>query len=287
VVNRAGERSVAVTAKKVLRPVARAVRWLAAVTDTDPTPAPPRGATYDRSEWVNEGIAADGLPIPPRTLWRTAHNSFEDFTKFGEEAFAQMLDRLAAQGWVPSGASTVLDFGSGSGRFVRLWGDRVGRVWGCDLNSDQIRWCQEFLSPKYSFVRNETSPHLAFEDGTFDLVYAGSVFTHIDQFADAWLLEIRRVLQPGGYFYVTFSDEHTWDFMQAGDTPMEWSRVLHPAGQSKELPADFVALADGPGSNVFYRREYFEKFAREFFEVCSITPHARGYQAAAVLKKPS
>jgi SAM-dependent methyltransferase len=184
--------------------------------------------------------------------------------------------------------SRVLDFGSGSGRFVRMWGSTAGEVWGCDLNADQIRWCQTFLSPPYRFVTTGTTPVLPFEDRTFDLVYAGSVFTHIPESADAWLMEIRRIVRPGGYFYVTISDEVLWDAVKRGEFPLLESYMhMHPAGASEHLPADFVVLGQGPGSNVFYRRDYFASFASAYFEVCSSTPEARGFQAAFVLRRPA
>jgi ubiquinone/menaquinone biosynthesis C-methylase UbiE len=285
--------SVKKTAKRVLRPVvrraARAVKSIAGADPPAPAPAPrrPRGSTYDVSAWVNEGEAADGFPVPPRALWRSAHTTFEDFMKFGEEAFARMLELLASTGFHPDSSHKVLDFGSGSGRFVRLWGDRVEAVWGCDLNSDQIRWCQHYLSPPYRFVQTTTAAHLPFEDRMFDLVYAGSVFTHIPELVDMWLLEIRRILQPGGYFFVTIHDEGTWEVVQSGGAKvLEWSMAVHPAGASPELPADLVVLATGPGSNVYFRREYFESLASQYFEVLSATPEARGYQTAVVLRRP-
>jgi ubiquinone/menaquinone biosynthesis C-methylase UbiE len=45
---------------------------------------------------------------------------------------------------------------------------------------------------------NTILPHLPFEDRSFDVVYAGSVFTHIDDLAQTWFLELRRVLHAGG-----------------------------------------------------------------------------------------
>ena len=236
----------------------------------------------------NEGTAKDGFPIPPRELWRTAAASFEEFTEFGEETFARMRELLAQAGFTLTDASRILDFGSGSGRFVRLWGADAAEVWGCDLNADQIRWCQAFLTPPYRFVTTGTTPTLPFEDRTFDLVYAGSVFTHIPEYADTWLMELRRILRPNGYCFITIHDERTWEIVKSGaGAVLEWSMDEHPAGSAAELPADFVVLGEGPGSNVYYRREYFDSVAAAYFEVHSATPEARGYQTAFVLKKPT
>src|SRR6185369_1736506 len=43
-----------------------------------------------------------------------------------------------------------------------------------------------------------------------DAICAFSVFTHIDVFEDLWLLELRRILRPGGVACVTFHSERSW-----------------------------------------------------------------------------
>jgi SAM-dependent methyltransferase len=42
------------------------------------------------------------------------------------------------------------------------------------------------------------------EDGSFDLIYAFSVFTHISDAWSAWLLELHRLLAPGGLLVASF-----------------------------------------------------------------------------------
>ena len=54
-------------------------------------------------------------------------------------------------------------------------------------------------------------PPLPFSDGFFELVYGHSVFTHLGkQDQHAWLLELVRVTQPGGYCLVTVLNEVSW-----------------------------------------------------------------------------
>jgi SAM-dependent methyltransferase len=52
---------------------------------------------------------------------------------------------------------------------------------------------------------NRPDPPLPFPAGTFGLAYAFSVFTHLpaDQ-QRPWLLELVRVLRPGGYLVLSF-----------------------------------------------------------------------------------
>jgi SAM-dependent methyltransferase len=56
-------------------------------------------------------------------------------------------------------------------------------------------------------VVNGHEPPLPFESEKFDLVYAVSVFTHIDQFWASWMVELHRVLAPGGFLVATIMSE--------------------------------------------------------------------------------
>jgi ubiquinone/menaquinone biosynthesis C-methylase UbiE len=66
-------------------------------------------------------------------------------------------------------------------------------------------------APELRYNDNSATP--ALRGQYFDLIYCGSVFTHIDDLADAWLLELRRITRPGGRIYVTVHDKHRADLM--------------------------------------------------------------------------
>ena len=56
--------------------------------------------------------------------------------------------------------------------------------------------------PRSTFEANNALPPLLFPDCAFDLVFAISVFTHLDeQYQLAWLAELRRVAQPGAILF--------------------------------------------------------------------------------------
>ena len=67
------------------------------------------------------------------------------------------------------------------------------------------------------FATVTTAPHLPFEDKYFDVIYCGSVFTHMDDLADAWLLELKRITRPSGRTYITIHDKHSADLISDGD----------------------------------------------------------------------
>lgn len=107
-----------------------------------------------------------------------------------------------------------------------------GRRLGVDIAGSPIVWCQQHLQPPFKFVTTTSLPHLPFEDRHFDLVYAGSVFTHIADLADAWLLELRRIVRPGGIVFLTVHDN---SFIEA---------VLETADTRRRGLADMVRAFD-------------------------------------------
>ena len=182
----------------------------------------------------------------------------------------------------------ILDFGCSSGRTVRFWKDEAwAEVWGCEVDNARVRWCQANLSDQFRFVQTTTTPHLPFEDRYFSLVYAGSVFTHIRDVPDCWLLELRRIVEPGGLLYITLHDEHTWSSVWTGE-----AAALHYLTKTRSLSSirdrsfDFLAFGVGDECQVFYRSEYFVRMARMWFEILDVRPRARGYQTAVILRRP-
>ena len=99
---------------------------------------------------------------------------------------------------------SVLEFGCGSARVLRHFRNIAGlQLVGTDANPKAIGWDRKSL-PGIGFYQNELTPPLPFDNETFDLIYALSVFTHIPlEWQCSWLHELRRVLVPGGYLLCT------------------------------------------------------------------------------------
>lgn len=105
---------------------------------------------------------------------------------------------------VPQGG-TVLDFGASSGRVLRAVA--AGRpdleCVGCDPNDGAIAWATEHL-PMARFFVSPQRPPLPLDDGSVDLAYAISIWSHFaEEPAIAWLSEMHRVLAPGGALVIT------------------------------------------------------------------------------------
>lgn len=154
--------------------------------------------------------ADDSLPVPPpRLIVRVAGTADVDwFLEGGRLGAASVRGALLRQGIALDGLGAILDFGCGCGRVTRNWAGLSGvQVAGTDLSRPAVDWCRRYL-PFARFEENGLTPPLVFDDGSFDLVYALSVFTHLT--ADlqlAWRDELRRVLRPGGHLLVTTHGE--------------------------------------------------------------------------------
>jgi SAM-dependent methyltransferase len=100
--------------------------------------------------------------------------------------------------------STILDFGCGCGRMARWWSDLPQlAIHGCDYNKELVNWCQENL-PFVQARVTDLDPPLPYSDGSFDLVYAFSVFTHLSiELANRWVAELERIVKPGGLLWFT------------------------------------------------------------------------------------
>ena len=233
--------------------------------------------------------AGAALPVPPRDLWLGYGNDEQSYVESGREDVARMLEIIARSdaGFDP-GARPILDLGCGGGRMIRHLADFAARteVWGLDVSAPHINWLKTRLNPPFRFAVNTTLPHRPFPDGHFGLVYCGSVFTHIDDFAESWFLEIRRVLGRGGILYCTVHDEHTLQLLATQPQhPLARSLQGHSLLTPGIEPADITVIGQDAASNVFYRARYLQAFLGPLFEILSVTPQAYGYQTAWVLRK--
>lgn len=229
----------------------------------------------------------NGLPIPPSELWNAFGESREIYLATGFEQISTMRTALIQSGFTaPKGP--VLDFGCGAGRMLRHLKDwaATGEVWGVDISAEHIHWCAQHLEPPFRFATVTTIPHLPFADGYFQVAYAGSVFTHIEDLSKAWLLELARVISPGGWLYVTIHDESSLNALA----------LDHTNSMPKMIRSDPYCEAAGKNlgmwvvqrdeqSQVFYAQEFFRKLATPFFDLRQALPMAYGMQTGILLQR--
>jgi SAM-dependent methyltransferase len=233
----------------------------------------------------------EALPVPPPDLWEGYGGSPEEYLHGGRSHTAMMRDIMKKSGFPLEPGQRILDFGCASGRMIRFLDDlaRGGEVWGADINEAHIYWCQQNLSPPFKFVNTATFPHLPFEDRYFDFIYAGSVFTHISELADAWLLELKRITRPGGRLFLSVHDRHFLELL-FNTLPDAWLTTIVRGfdEQTHFIESDFAVatVSRSPFAQVFYDLHYLCERWGQFLKVVSVHPQGYGVQTVVLLEKP-
>lgn len=232
---------------------------------------------------------ADGAQVPPQMLWRGYGPTPERYIELATRHTDAMLRVLDDAKLSESGPLRVLDFGCAAGPMLRIIRQRRPRwaLSGCDIDPLAIDWCRRHLHPSIRFFTNTTAPHLPLPDASLDLIYAGSVFTHIEHLADAWLLELARTLVPGGCLYATIHDRAFIRHTIANAPDWRLTRNIRDHFSDSELASDWawLSMGTGPNANIFYDRDYFHRLASPAFEPVAIVERAYGDQTAIVLRR--
>lgn len=233
------------------------------------------------------GQCPAGLPIPPGRLWIGYGTNNEEHLETGRRHTERMIEIVEATGFDTfKSGNRILDFGCGAGRMLRHFHAHADscRIMGCDLSGEHIIWAKQYLSPPFQFFINTTIPHLPFSDGFFNFIYCGSVFTHLDDLADTWLLELRRILATGGRLFITIHDEAT--VQQIGHTDGRLAEQMRQSPTYAKFKDDYEMLVIDRGvwAQVFYDSKIFAARLNSMgFDVLTIEPKAYGYQTGVVL----
>lgn len=188
--------------------------------------------------WARRGgevAEYQGLAIPPAKLRLevAAEADPVGFLSRGERCVRALRDALERKGIHEQELSDVLDFGCGCGRMARHLGSAPFSLYGCDPSRAGVQWCNANL-PWIQARPSDPNPPLPFASDSFDLVYAWSVFTHlVEGEQQDWMLELHRVLRPGGHLIMTLNGEA---YARRALSPRDVERfeggelvVIHPA----------------------------------------------------------
>ena len=216
------------------------------------------------------------LPIPPPSLCFTvsANYNIEYFLRTGLQGAESIKEILARNGKPINDFSEILDFGCGCGRITRHWRELTkSNITGSDINPKLIRWAQKNLSFA-DFITNGISDVLPFDNDSFDLIYAVSVFTHLsEKLQKHWMGELTRILKPGGALLITVKGEN-WkvelDEDQQNSFDLGKMVVLEPENSGSNYcgayhPPEHVRTVLGAGLNMIEHEPCGSKDTRQDF----------------------
>ena len=236
--------------------------------------------------------AADTLPLPP-DQWRQGYYLGDEpgYLASGRAAADDLRAALRDHGAALGPGDAVLDWGCASGRVLRHFAEeaRTGECWGVDLDARLVAWAKENLSPPFRFVTCSAFPHLPFEDRKFALVYGFSVLTHIEHLRDMWLMELNRVMKPGGIAALSVHNEYTLDLMRHAPEGQSLRRWL-PAGLTPDdILKHEVTVVSRKGwepTLTFFRSDWIRREWGRYFDVLEIrAAPAASKQPTVVLRK--
>jgi SAM-dependent methyltransferase len=115
----------------------------------------------------------------------------------------------------PLSTARSLDYGCGYGRLMRLmyfYQDPL-LVFGCDPWEDSLKLCKQSGLTTNIAVTDYLPKDLPYPDGSFDLIHAFSVFTHLSERATRHgLTVLRQKIKGDGILIVTIRPVEYWAF---------------------------------------------------------------------------
>ena len=229
-----------------------------------------------------------GLPAPPRDLQLGYAETDRQFFDVGRSDMRSVAAICESVGFTPAAGERVLDFGCAAGRLTRWvtdsWPQTV--AWGVDIDAPRISWARQHLGSVAKFVMTTKLPHLPFADGFFASIFAFSVFSHVDDLTQCWLLELGRVMRPGGVAVLTIMDEHTIEMMERrySDHALP-QRLAGYRSYYENRDFDMFAITRDSVADVWQRSDYFAEMAQPIFDVIRIVPGFHGWQTGVVLRR--
>lgn len=233
-------------------------------------------------------------PVPPRNLWVGYGETDQEYLLSGATHLDQMIKIMEKHGHPVASDAQILDFGCAAGRMTRHVADRLpnATAWGVDASAQAISWAARNIGDKAEFLTTTFYPHLPFESGAFDFIFSGSVFSHIDDLALAWFLELRRILKNGSTAFLTIQDETSIQVVLDQAFEDNWlarfSFSPHIEALARDLLAGRISSFAYNRSNyphVYYNSAVLARTLERYFAQVSIEKRAYGYQTALVLTK--
>ncbi|HEY6762301.1 MAG TPA: class I SAM-dependent methyltransferase [Baekduia sp.] len=228
-------------------------------------------------------VAEDEVgPIPPAELagyivgLEASDGVVDAYRRQGAE-LGEAIARALGDRW-PAAGARALDFGCGSGRVLRQFARAAepGQLVGCDIDAPCVAWVREHLPVVEAHVTGERPP-LPFADATFDVAWSMSVFSHLTDTWAAWLLELRRVVRPGGRLLISVAGGGASE--QLAGEPWDPDRIgMTVRGYGRPWRAG--------GPMVLHSEWWIRAHWGRVFDVVAFTPGGLAGQDLVLLERP-
>lgn len=150
--------------------------------------------------------------------------------------------------WKNAEYKALLDFGCGLGRHSIFFAKKGFDVTAFDLSEDGAEHLRKWATREKLNVDVSVADmlKLPYKDDSFDCLFAYLVISHTDTKHIKCIIEqIKRVLKPGGEFYLTLCSKETWSFTDAGFPKIDENTVIKTDdGPEKDIPHFYVDLDD-------------------------------------------
>lgn len=137
-----------------------------------------------------------------------------DYAQYKEDGFITAKEINEWTSKYLNDTKMILEWGCGVSRIIRHFPNFINsesKLYGCDINYEMTKWNKENIE-NINFDTINYLPPTRYENNKFDLVYALSVFTHIeDTQQNEWINEIARITKPNGVFLFTTHGTHFFE----------------------------------------------------------------------------
>jgi SAM-dependent methyltransferase len=228
---------------------------------------------------------AASIPLPPEALRHRVHGAAdaESFLEVGRQCAQDIVAGLARIDRRLDTFESVLDFGCGCGRVLRWLLPELASacVFGTDIDRQAAAWCAANM-PGASFSLNAGLPPTGYASRSFDLIYAISVFSHLDEdFQFYWLNELRRITRPDGIVLLSLHGTYYLNSLapeMVAEIESKGMKFVVSGGWQHIFP-DWYQIA-------FHTREYVLEHYGRYFDVLDYIPGGmNGIQDLVVLRR--
>ena len=230
---------------------------------------------------------AANYPVPPEHLrWRVVGNRDEGAFLESSGRAIKFFDQLLGKGGRSfADFNSILDFGCGCGRLIRSVPPLTdAKLYGVDIDAEAIKWCSDNIKDA-QFHANGEYPPLPFADGSMELIYGSSVFTHLDEEHQfKWLEELKRISAPEGYLILSFRE--WYNVNQIADQAMK----AHIEAEMKKKGLSYVRTNFWKGvfpdwyGGTYHTPDYIERTWGKYFDIITTVPPGVVTQTCALLK---